>query len=174
MTALQRINQELHDIKRDPPGGCSGGPSDIKQMFYWQATVMGPHGSPYQGGVFLLTIQFPPRYPFDPPEVRFQTKIYHLNINSNGAIGLDILRAKSSDPIYKSDGSRDYDAMRLRDQQPGWTPRENISKVLLAIVSLLKDPNPDNPMDSEIERIYKTDRTEYDKLAQEWTKKYAR
>lgn len=57
---------------------------------------MGPPDSPYQGGVFFLTIHFPTDYPFKPPKVAFTTRIYHPNINSNGSICLDILRSQWS------------------------------------------------------------------------------
>ncbi|XP_029439406.1 ubiquitin-conjugating enzyme E2 D2 isoform X3 [Rhinatrema bivittatum] len=87
--------QELNDLARDPPAQCSAGPVG-DDMFHWQATIMGPNDSPYQGGVFFLTIHFPTDYPFKPPKVAFTTRIYHPNINSNGSICLDILRSQWS------------------------------------------------------------------------------
>ncbi|XP_035982837.1 ubiquitin-conjugating enzyme E2 2 isoform X2 [Fundulus heteroclitus] len=173
--ALKRISKELTDLSRDPPAQCSAGPVG-EDMFHWQATIMGPPDSPYQGGVFFLTIHFPTDYPFKPPkvsgpappvrlparsgpvvlirllcfclQVAFTTRIYHPNINSNGSICLDILRSQ-------------------------WSPALTISKVLLSICSLLCDPNPDDPLVPEIARIYKTDPVRYNKTAQDWTQKYA-
>lgn len=145
--ALKRIHKELNDLARDPPAQCSAGPVG-DDMFHWQATIMGPNDSPYQNGVFFLTIHFPTDYPFKPPKVAFTTRIYHPNINSNGSICLDILRSQ-------------------------WSPALTISKVLLSICSLLCDPNPDDPLVPEIARIYKTDREKYNKIAREWTQKYA-
>jgi len=49
----------------------------------------------------------------------------------------------------------------------------NLFPVLLSVCSLLCDPNPDDPLVPEIARIYKTDRSKYESLAREWTKKYA-
>ncbi|XDA77362.1 hypothetical protein R6Z07F_007496 [Ovis aries] len=143
--ALKRINKELSDLARDPPAQCSAGPVG-DDMFHWQATIMGPNDSPYQGGVFFLTIHFPTDYPFKPPKVAFTTRIYHPNINSNGSICLDILRSQ-------------------------WSPALTISKVLLSICSLLCDPNPDDPLVPEIARIYKTDRDKYNRISREWTQK---
>uniref|UniRef100_A0A3Q2DCV4 E2 ubiquitin-conjugating enzyme n=1 Tax=Cyprinodon variegatus TaxID=28743 RepID=A0A3Q2DCV4_CYPVA len=150
--ALKRIHKELNDLARDPPAQCSAGPvGDDSKLKHQNLTPLFPHqsnDSPYQSGVFFLTIHFPTDYPFKPPKVAFTTRIYHPNINSNGSICLDILRSQ-------------------------WSPALTISKVLLSICSLLCDPNPDDPLVPEIARIYKTDREKYNKIAREWTQKYA-
>merc|ERR1712153_86204 len=137
--ALKRIQKELQDLSVDPPANCSAGPVG-DDMFNWQATIMGPGDTPYQGGVFFLNINFPADYPFKPPKCQFQTKIYHCNVNANGAICLDI----------------------LKDQ---WSPALTISKVLLSLSSLLCDANPADPLVPEIAQAYLKDRSKHDHTA---------
>ena len=109
---------------------------------------MGPDDSPYEGGVYFLDINFPKDYPFKPPKVKFTTKVYHMNINSNGDICLDI----------------------LKDQ---WSPALTISKVLLSISSLLTDPNPLDPLVPEIANAFRSNKAQHDQTAREWTQRYA-
>ena len=146
--SLRRLKSELAELQKDPPANCTAGPVSENDITTWEAMIFGPADSPFQGGVFMLSIRFPSDYPFKPPIVTFKTKIYHPNINASGGICLDILKSQ-------------------------WSPALTISKVLLSILSLLTDANPDDPLVPEIARIYRNDREAYNATAKDWTQQYA-
>ena len=145
---LKRIENELKNINEDPPLNCSAGPIDTNNLFLWHGTILGPSDSPYSGGIFKLEIKFTEDYPFKPPKIKFLTKILHPNINSYGSICLDILNTS-------------------------WCPRLSISKVLLSICSLLNDPNPSDPLNPNISKIYEEDKEKYNKLVRNYTLSHA-
>jgi ubiquitin-conjugating enzyme E2 D/E len=146
--SARRIQKELDDLQTSPLDVCTAGPVQEGDLFVWEGTLLGPKDSPYEGGLFLLSIEFPTAYPFKPPKVAFKTKVFHPNINAQGGICLDI----------------------LKDQ---WSPALSIAKVLLSISSLLTDANPKDPLVPEIARLYVDNRPEFDRTAREWTQRYA-
>ena len=146
--SARRIEKELREMQTDAPGNCTAGPIREEDLYKWTGSILGPEGSPYAGGVFWVDIDFPVDYPFKPPRVTFTTKVFHPNINSQGGICLDI----------------------LKDQ---WSPALSIGKVLLSISSLLTDPNPKDPLVPDIAHMYETDRPAYNRIAREWTLRYA-
>ena len=107
---MNRLHKESKDIQNDPPHNISAGPKN-DNLFEWEAVLIGPEDTPYNGGVFILDIFIPSDYPIKPPNVIFRTKIFHPNINSAGNICLDILKNS-------------------------WNPSLTISKILLSICSL--------------------------------------
>lgn len=144
---MLRIQKELKQLMNDPIDCVSAGPSG-DNLYLWDATIMGPTKTPFEGGVFRLKIEFPVDYPYKPPKCQFLTKIYHPNINEFGAICLDILKQQ-------------------------WSPVLSISKVLISICSLLSDPNPNDPLSPHVAKMYVENRSEYDRIAREYTRQFA-
>jgi ubiquitin-conjugating enzyme (huntingtin interacting protein 2) len=103
----------------------------------------------YEGGTFNLEIKIPETYPFNPPKVKFLTKIWHPNISSvTGAICLDI----------------------LKDQ---WAAAMTLRTVLLSLQALLAAAEPDDPQDAVVANQYKNNHFIFVKTARHWTNVYA-
>ncbi|CAG0894021.1 unnamed protein product [Darwinula stevensoni] len=147
-----RMKRELALLHQDPPSGITCSCTDDVHMDKLQADIVGCSGTPYEGGIFKLQIKIPERYPFQPPEVQFVTPIYHPNIDSTGRICLDVLKMPPK-------GS--------------WKPSHNIGSVLTSILLLLNEPNPDDPLVTEIAEEFKFSRMAFEEKARRWTKQYA-
>ena len=148
MGSLKRIQKELKEITLDHPDNISAGLQNEDNFYLWNATIIGPADTPYENGIFKLTIKLSYEYPFKPPIVQFVTKIYHCNINEKGQICIDILKKD-------------------------WTAAITIEKILLSISSLLGEPNPTDPLRADIADMYINNRQEHDSIAKEWTLLYA-
>ncbi|XP_044765179.1 uncharacterized protein LOC123321576 [Coccinella septempunctata] len=142
-----RLMTELRVMKSDPLDGIQAEPLDDCAC-HWQATLEGPAGSPYEGGLFFLFIKVPESYPLTPPIVRFITKIFHPNVSRHGDIGIDSIHQN-------------------------WSLALTMSKLLISIQSLLTDPFCDVCMEPDICDLYINNRKAFDKQARKWTAKYA-
>ena len=76
MSALQRLKKEEKELQEaeeneDVPYSAQPEPDD---PYEWQGTINGPANTPYEDGVFFLSIKFPQDYPFKPPKIKFQIK----------------------------------------------------------------------------------------------------
>eukprot|EP01062_Namystynia_karyoxenos_P081161 TRINITY_DN8861_c0_g2_i1.p1 TRINITY_DN8861_c0_g2~~TRINITY_DN8861_c0_g2_i1.p1 ORF type:complete len:291 (+),score=102.57 TRINITY_DN8861_c0_g2_i1:102-974(+) len=143
--AQKRVAKEYSKLLEDPIPGVYV-LTEEKNPLRWQGAIEGPEGSPYEGGLFEVSINIPADYPFQPPRVKFATKIFHCNVYTSNDICLDILDNK-------------------------WSPALTLGKVLLSLRSLLTEPNPSSPANPEAARALRA-RT-HDPVARDWTKKYA-
>lgn len=97
----------------------------------------------------VVDIQIPKNYPFEPPKMRFDTKVWHPNISSaNGAICLDILKNE-------------------------WSPALTLRTAMLSLQALLSTPNPDDPQDAQVAGQYKKNKADFERTAAYWTATYA-
>ncbi|CAG7867021.1 unnamed protein product [Brassica rapa] len=146
--ARKRLMRDFKRLQQDPPAGISGAPQDNNIML-WNAVIFGPDDTPWDGGTFKLSLQFSEDYPNKPPTVRFVSRMFHPNIYADGSICLDIL-------------------------QNQWSPIYDVAAILTSIQSLLCDPNPNSPANSEAARMYSESKREYnrrvrDVVEQSWT-----
>ena len=143
----RRIVKETQRLMAEPVEGISVAPTE-DNMRYFHVVIVGPSSSPYEGGVFKLELFLPEDYPMAAPKVRFLTRIYHPNVDKLGRICLDILKDK-------------------------WSPALQIRTVLLSIQALMSAPNPDDPLDENVAKMWKTEEARAMETAREWTRMYA-
>ncbi|KAK7097168.1 ubiquitin-conjugating enzyme E2-22 kDa-like [Littorina saxatilis] len=149
--AEQRIRREFKEVvKSDEVAACNIRVELVNDTYtHLRGEIMGPPDTPYEGGRFQLEIKIPETYPFNPPLVKFLTKIWHPNISSvTGAICLDI----------------------LKDQ---WAAAMTLRTVLLSLQALLAAAEPDDPQDAVVAQQYKEHYEIFRRTALHWTSTFA-
>ena len=97
-----------------------------------------------------MNIDFSENYPFKAPKIHFKTKIYHPNIK------------------------QDTGEICAQAIENNWVPTLNAKFVIESLVTLLKNPNADNPLEAEIAELFSKDYKQFVARAQEWTNTYAK
>ena len=78
----------------------------------------------WKGGRYNFTIRVPNEYPHKAPVVHCDTPVYHPNIDTEGNVCLNILRAD-------------------------WKPVLDIGNVIMGLIFLFLEPNPNDPLNHE-------------------------
>ncbi|CAL9737155.1 ubiquitin-conjugating enzyme E2 1 [Monosporozyma servazzii] len=149
MSRGKRIMKELQAVRDDPTANIELFFVNESDIHHLKGTFLGPPGTPYENGKFIIDIEVPMEYPFKAPKMKFDTKVYHPNISSvTGAICLDILK-------------------------DAWSPVITLKSALISLQALLQSPEPNDPQDAEVARHYLKDKESFNKTAKLWTKLYA-
>ena len=149
MDALHnRIKKEYQDLQKEKNSNVQ-----VKLVNndyrHWKGRIKGPIDTCYQGGIFDVDIIIPNDYPFKPPKMKFDTKIWHPNISSvTGAICLDILKNE-------------------------WTPALTIRTALISLQALMCEPVPNDPQDAVVAKQYMSDIKLFNQTAKHWVEEYA-
>jgi len=101
----------------------------------------------YRGGTFNFTVSVPHTYPYDPPKVQCKTPVYHPNIDDEGKVCLNILRAD-------------------------WKPVLTMKAVLYGLELLFIEPNPDDPLNKEATKLLREDKKQFQKQVERTMKGY--
>ena len=155
----ERIYKEYMDLRNNPMNIC-GITVGCKDDSYYNLrfTLMPPKDTPYKEGLFFLNAHFPSDYPNSPPEVNFETPIYHMNVNPYA----------SKENVDESLGHVRISILNC------WKPQYNIKEVLLNVCSLFYMVNLNRAYGKEIVKEYEEDEgAVYFEKAKYFTKKYA-
>jgi len=143
-----RIKKEYQDLQKEKNSNVKVKLVD-NDIRHWKGRIKGPIDTCYQGGIFDVDIVIPNEYPFKPPKMKFDTKIWHPNISSvTGAICLDILKNE-------------------------WTPALTIRTALISLQALMCEPVPNDPQDAVVAKQYMSDIKLFNETAKHWVEEYA-
>ncbi|PAV57173.1 hypothetical protein WR25_14068 [Diploscapter pachys] len=148
MASTKRLQKELVDLRSCGVKAYDRVECDESNLLRWTVTLA-PDKEPYNKGAFLVNIEFPADYPFKPPKIIFATKIYHPNIDEKGQVCL---------PIVSPDN---------------WKPATRTEQVMVALLALINEPEPDHPLRADLAEEFTKDRKKFNKAAEDYTKKHA-
>lgn len=145
----RRILRELHyAMKLDYDHNSHEYNPDIKiypfqsNLDKWKVYIYGPEGSEYEKKWWYMHVTFPDQYPVEPPDFRYVTIPYHLNISVEGRICLNLI-------------------------QKGYDSSIHVVDIIQQLLELFLLPSDETPVQFEVYDLYRNNRTQYDKLARE-------
>jgi len=124
--SIKRILSDINKLKENPLE---------KEGIYWhlneeniynfKALIIGPKGTPYEGGFYFFDFTIPDSYPLDPPKAKYCTQYngirYNPNLYTNGTVCLSILNTWSG---------------------PSWTPCNTLSSILVSLLGMVFIEHP--------------------------------
>lgn len=141
LSEMRLLNRALKSVQKHPGYKVKLVQGD---MCHWKVRFYGPEGTPYQGGVFKMSLFIEDNFPNEPPRCRFHPPVVpHCNINSYGRVCHSIL-------------------------DRNWTNSTPLKLVLDCIYGLFLTPEPDDPLDSMLAALMFTDKKEYERRIQDW------
>ncbi|KAF3310006.1 hypothetical protein TWF173_010120 [Orbilia oligospora] len=103
------------------------------------------------GGFFKARLIFPKEYPLMPPEMKFESPIWHPNIYPEGKVCISILHPPEEDKYgYESAAER-------------WLPVHTPETILVSVLSMLSSPNDESPANLDAAKMWRENLPEFKK-----------
>jgi len=116
-----RAQRDISEIYIPP--GCHISFPNTDDIMNFKLNIT-PGDGMYKDATFNFSITVPVSYPYDPPKVHCDTLVYHPNIDYEGHVCLNILRQE-------------------------WLPVLNLGSVIVGLLTLFLEPNPEDPLNKE-------------------------
>ena len=157
---LARLNKEYKLCSNDNDLiqiGCNFG-LENGNIYHWRASMTGPKNTPYEGGLFFISIIFPNDYPAHGPEFKFKNKIYHLNVDFDKDYGHICINSLNS--------------WRVTGKVPG-RPVYTVKQALFDIFCLFYKQGVDSAYSESMANDYLNNSQKFNEEAKRWTKQFA-
>ena len=144
------LKKQFKDINNASDLGLSVGLVDENNFYKWSVVIFGPTDTIYEGGFFRAILTFPEDYPNSPPQMQFTTKMWHPNIYQDGKVCISILHPPGTDKFNEQEKAEER-----------WRPSLGAEEILLSVISMLNDPNPNSPANIDAAVMFRNNREEY-------------
>ena len=158
--AKQLLSKQLIELTKDESNGFSVGLEDDSNLFKWRVCFEGPQDSLYEGGLFTAVLSFPNDFPNSPPEMQFETELFHPNVYPDGKVCISILHPPGTDQ---------FNEQETEDER--WRPILGVESILMSVLSMLLDPNPNSPANMDAAVMYRDSNAEWKKKVRALTRK---
>jgi len=132
-----RLMTELSNLDLSAVPGVEIFHPDKRNQKVFDVTLI-PQDGLWKGAKFKFIVKTPNGYPHEAPNVTCDTRVYHPNIDLQGKVCLNILRAE-------------------------WNPCLGIQHVLMGLMTLFLEPNADDPLNKEAADMMVNDKKKFEK-----------
>ncbi|CAL1697951.1 unnamed protein product [Somion occarium] len=191
-TALRRLMTEYKALisQGSPDGMFTAGPISESDFFTWEALIMGPKDTPFEGGVFAAKLTFPSDYPLSPFKMKFEPPLFHPNVQEGkeGTYTRPCRREKHPRICYRNatllslqllsvypDGTVCISILHTPGDDPTmyeqaserWSPVQSVEKVILSVISMLAEPNLESGANIDCCKLYRDNKPEYERIVRQ-------
>lgn len=128
-----RLQIDFQDLEL--PSNCKLKIPDKEKLQTFYIEIR-PDSGLWLGGTYTFKFIVPDDYPHKAPKVTLEERIYHPNIDENGAVCLNLLKAD-------------------------WKPILTVQQILHGLMFLFLEPNPDDPLNHEAAKLMREDKARF-------------